>query len=49
MNKKIKPIPFDSKLSLRLDRATQQAEQGKRIGKLKKRYIEWPYSGANHD
>lgn len=41
-----KPVPFDSKLSLQLDRATELAETGSKTGKLRKRYIEWKIFGG---
>jgi len=44
--KKKKPIPFDPKLSLALDRAIEQMEQGKKVGTMKKRYIEWLIFGG---
>ena len=46
MKPKKKPIPFDRKLSLALDRAIEQKEQGKTVGAMKKRYIEWLIFGG---
>ena len=44
-----KPVPFDAKLSLQLDRATTLAEKGSKTGKLWKRYIEWKIFGGKDD
>lgn len=38
---KKKTIPFNKKLSLKLDRATVEAEHGSLWGRLKKRFYEW--------
>lgn len=41
-----KPVPFNTKLSLQLDRATTLAEKGSKTGKIRKRYIEWKIFGG---